>query len=63
MDKFLAGMRTREQFLNARLNTFKTFYAVLSPEQQKAFDNEFVHGPFGHHNGHPHRRHGDHDGV
>ena len=59
MEKFLAGMQTREQFLTARLNAVKTFYAVLSPEQQKTFDKEFAHGPFGRH----HRHHGDHDGM
>jgi protein CpxP len=58
MEKFLAGMQTREQFLTARLNAVKTFYAVLSPEQQKTFDKEFAHGPFGHHHRHHHGHHG-----
>ncbi|RXZ38002.1 hypothetical protein D9O50_00095 [Oxalobacteraceae bacterium CAVE-383] len=57
MEKFLAGMQTREQFLTARLNAVKTFYAVLSPEQQKTFDQAYSHGPFGRH----HRGHHGHD--
>jgi protein CpxP len=57
MEKFLAGMQAREQFLTARLNTVKTFYAVLTPAQQKTFDAAYAHGPFG---GHHHRRHHGH---
>lgn len=63
MEKFLAGMQAREQFMTARLNAVKTFYAVLSPEQQKTFDKEFAHGPFGRHHGHHHRHHGGPDGM
>jgi hypothetical protein len=52
-------MQTREQFLTARLNAVKTFYAVLTPTQQKTFDAAYAHGPFGGH--HHHRHHGGHD--
>jgi protein CpxP len=54
MEKFLAGMQTREQFMTARLDAVKTFYAVLTPAQKKTFDQAHSHGPFG---GHHHRRH------
>jgi protein CpxP len=60
MEKFLARMQTREQFLTARLNAVKTFYAVLTPTQQKTFDAAYAHGPFGGHH-HRHRHHGAHD--
>jgi protein CpxP len=60
MEKFLARMQTREQFLTVRLDAVKTFYAVLTPAQQKTFDAAYAHGPFGGHHGH-HRHHGEHD--
>ncbi|HEY4318674.1 MAG TPA: Spy/CpxP family protein refolding chaperone [Herbaspirillum sp.] len=64
MEKFLAGMQAREQFLVARLNAVKTFYAVLSPEQKKTFDKEFAHARFGgHHRHHGHWGHRGHDGM
>jgi protein CpxP len=59
MEKFLARMQTREQFLTARLNAVKTFYAVLTPAQQKTFDAAFAHRPFGGH--HRHWGHGSPD--
>ena len=70
MEKFLAGMQTREQFLVARLNAVKGFYAVLTPEQKTTFDKAYARGQFGgrhhrhhgrHHHGHGH--HGMHGGA
>jgi Spy/CpxP family protein refolding chaperone len=55
MEKLLARMQSREQFMTARLDAVKTFYAVLTPTQQKTFDAAFAHGPFGGH--HHHHRH------
>jgi protein CpxP len=66
MEKFLARMQTREQFLTARLNAVKTFYAVLTPAQQKTFDQAHARGPFGwhrHHGHHGHHHHGANDNV
>jgi protein CpxP len=56
MAQHLAGMQAREAFMTTRLNTVKTFYAVLTPAQQKIFDAESMRG-FGHH-----WHHRDHDG-
>jgi periplasmic protein CpxP/Spy len=52
MEKFLARMQTREQFLTTRLDAVKTFYAVLTPAQQKTFDAASLHKPHGGHHGH-----------
>ena len=38
MEKMLARMQEHQQQLQIHLNAVKTFYAVLSPEQQKTFD-------------------------
>ncbi|MDB5774422.1 MAG: hypothetical protein JWP38_555 [Herbaspirillum sp.] len=60
MEKFLAGMQAREASLTQRLNAVKTFYAVLTPVQQKVFDAAFAHVRFGEHGEHGHRgHHGD----
>ncbi|MDB5991904.1 MAG: hypothetical protein JWQ10_3307 [Herbaspirillum sp.] len=59
MEKFLARMQTREQFLTARLEAVKTFYAVLTPAQQKTFDASFPMRPHGGH--HRHWGHGSAD--
>ena len=61
MEKFLAGMQTREKFLTDRLDAVKTFYAVLTPAQQKTFDAAFAHGRFGHHHRGPHHGGPGHD--
>lgn len=53
MDKMLGFMKEREQRMAARVAATKDFYAVLSPEQRKIFDEEFSHGP-----GRGPRRHG-----
>ena len=50
----LTVLQTREAALTKRLDAVKTFYAVLTPAQQKVFDAEHAHGRFGKH-GHHHR--------
>jgi Spy/CpxP family protein refolding chaperone len=53
MERMLAMMKQGEQRMADRLAAVKEFYAVLTPEQQKTFNEQF--GP-GRHHGH-HRRH------
>ena len=43
MEKMLAQMKQREASMGERLGAVKTFYAVLTPEQQKVFDDQFAH--------------------
>jgi Spy/CpxP family protein refolding chaperone len=52
MEKMLAMMKEHEAHMSQRLAAMKTFYAVLSPEQKKVFNDNFrmMHG----------RRHGGH---
>lgn len=40
MEKMLEHMRAMEKDMTTHLAALKEFYAVLSPEQQKAFDDE-----------------------
>lgn len=40
MEKMLEHMRTMEKDMTTHLAALKEFYAVLTPEQQKAFDDE-----------------------
>ena len=40
MEKMLEHMRAMEKNMTTHLAALKEFYAVLSPEQQKAFDDE-----------------------
>jgi len=62
LDRHLDMMKKMEAHMADRIAATKEFYAVLSPEQQKVFDQEFrkmeehrfKHGPFG-------RDHGKHD--
>lgn len=54
MELHLAGLQAREAFMTKRLNAVKTFYAVLTPAQQKIFDAEHARGPFGEHGRHHH---------
>ena len=42
MEKMLAQMREREARMGERVSTVQTFYAVLTPEQQKVFDDQFA---------------------
>lgn len=48
MEKMLAKMQEREAHMTRHLAAMKTFYAVLSPEQQKVF-NDNVGAGRGHH--------------
>jgi len=53
MEKRLAFMKQAEQRLTDRLAATRDFYAVLSPEQQKIFNEEFkFRGGMRHHGGH-----------
>ena len=38
----LAQMKQHETSMDERLGAVKTFYAVLTPEQQKVFDDQFA---------------------
>lgn len=52
MEKRLAFMKQAEQRLTERLAATRDFYAVLSPEQQKIFNDEFKgRRGHGHHGG------------
>ena len=53
MDRMLARMKEHEQRMENHVAATKEFYAVLTPAQQKIFDDAFRRGP-GHHD---HKRH------
>ena len=40
MEKMMAHMKARQDHMATRLEALKKFYAVLTPEQQKIFDDE-----------------------
>lgn len=44
MEKMHALMKEREKFMAERVAATKEFYAVLTPEQQKTFNEEFQRG-------------------
>jgi protein CpxP len=44
MEKQLAMMKEREARMTSRLAATKTFYATLTPEQQKIFNENFMSG-------------------
>ena len=45
MEKKLAQMKEHEARMSDRVSAVQTFYAVLTPEQQKIFDDQFAqHG-------------------
>jgi protein CpxP len=50
MERMLGMMREAEKRMADRLAAVKEFYAVLTPEQQKIFNEQF--GPGRHHRGH-----------
>lgn len=50
MEAMLERMRQNQARMESHLAGLKTFYAALTPEQQKTFDAEFGHGR-GHHHG------------
>lgn len=47
LEKMIQFTREREQKLTAQLDALKTFYATLTPEQQKIFDAEWAGRPRG----------------
>jgi periplasmic protein CpxP/Spy len=51
MEKMLGMMKQREQRMTERLAATKEFYAVLSPDQQKIFNDEFKMHRGGHRHG------------
>jgi len=51
MEKMLALMKEHEARMADRIAATKTFYAVLTPEQKKTFDEAFRHGPGRHGHG------------
>lgn len=53
MEKKLAMMKQGETRMTTRLAAMKTFYATLTPEQQKVFNESFAKGRGHHHRG-PH---------
>jgi hypothetical protein len=54
MQKMIELSRQRTAMMEARLPALNTFYAALSPQQQKVFDEQTSHGMGGHgmHGGH-----------
>ena len=59
IDKMRALRTQRDAEMDQRANATKTFYAALSPEQQKVFDAQRMRGGPGHGHGHGQgRRHG-----
>jgi len=59
MERHLAMMKEHEKHLETRIAATKQFYATLTPEQQKIFNDEFARG-WEHGHGHG-PRHGKHD--
>jgi protein CpxP len=57
MEKQLEFSKQRLEKQEARLAALKSFYAVLTPEQQKTFDQASRHEGRGHHGGRHHGRH------
>jgi protein CpxP len=49
MEKAIEMSKQRTAAMEQRLGSLKTFYAALTPAQQKAFDAQAMHG--GHHKG------------
>ncbi len=53
MEKMMARSQEHQQKMASRLAAMKTFYAVLTPEQQKIFNDNVGKGHrHGHHHGH-----------
>lgn len=57
MEQWIALSKQHIAVRESHLAALKTFYAVLTPEQQKIFDAGMPHG------GHGHRGHGRHHGM
>ncbi len=54
IDRMQAMQAERQQFMNQRMDAVKAFYAQLTPEQQKVYDQQSMrHEPRGRHGGGP----------
>lgn len=62
IDRMQAMKTERDARMAQRANATKTFYAALSPEQQKVFDETTLRGHGGKRGGHHHGPHGGHKG-
>lgn len=62
MEKGLQMMKEHQAKMETRLAAVKTFYAVLTPEQQKVFDTEARHMMRAHHHMRGHRGPWEHGG-
>jgi len=50
LDRMLGRMRAREQEMTERTATVRSFYATLTPDQQRIFDQQFLLAHPDHHN-------------
>jgi Spy/CpxP family protein refolding chaperone len=48
LDHMLAMMKDRQKVMESHVQVVKTLYALLTPEQQKIFDESFSHNNRGH---------------
>lgn len=62
LEKWIAMSKQRIGMQESRLASLKTFYAVLTPEQQKTFNDSVPGGHRGGHRGWGHRGWGGHHG-
>lgn len=54
IDRMQAMQAERQQFMTQRMDAIKAFYAQLTPEQQKVYDQQAMrHGKGGRHGGGP----------
>jgi hypothetical protein len=61
LERMQARQAERSARFAQRIEATRSFYATLSPEQQKTFDAETAH--FGHRGGHGHPHHGPREGA
>ena len=57
MEKQIALQKQRTAHMEARLTALNSFYAVLTPEQRKVFDEQSKHRKGGRHHGQHHKAH------
>ncbi|MES2973505.1 MAG: Spy/CpxP family protein refolding chaperone [Pseudomonadota bacterium] len=62
IDRMQAMKTERDARMAQRATATKSFYAALSPEQQKVFDETTLRGHGGKRGGHGHHHHGGHKG-
>lgn len=63
MEKMIERQKERTAKMESRLAAIKTFYAVLTPEQQKVFDQKAMRGHRFHRGGHGHGGHRGHGAM